>query len=143
MSHLVVALFGLALGAVISWAGLSDWGEVHRMFSLGLGNGGPSPEDLRLAAGFVGAVAVALAGFRLLAWHDDLPAKPIRAGTVPGAILFGVGWAVTGACPGAALVQIGEGKLAALVSVAGMLAGAWIHDALRKRLGWARHSCID
>jgi uncharacterized membrane protein YedE/YeeE len=134
VSHLAIALFGLALGVVVSAAGLSDWGEVHRMFSL---------DDLRLTLGFAGAVAVALVGFRLLAWHDDLPPKPIRAGTVPGAILFGVGWAVTGACPGAALVQIGEGKAAALVSVAGMLAGAWLHDALRKKLGWARHSCID
>jgi uncharacterized membrane protein YedE/YeeE len=143
MGHVVVALFGLALGVAISFAGLSDWGEVHRMFSLGIGNGGPTPGDLRLAIGFAGAVAIALAGFRLLAWNDDLPPKPIRPGTIPGAVLFGIGWAVTGACPGAALVQIGEGKAAALVSVAGMLAGAWLHDALRKKLAWARHSCID
>lgn len=51
-------------------------------------------------------------------------------GTGPGAL-------------GAALVQLGEGKVAAVVSVAGMLAGCRLHDALRKRLGWARHSCID
>jgi uncharacterized membrane protein YedE/YeeE len=134
VSHLAIGAFGLALGVVISSAGLSDWGEVHRMFAL---------DDLRLVLGFLGAIAVALAGFRLLAWHDDLPAKPVRAGTVPGAILFGLGWAVTGACPGAALVQLGEGNAAAVASLAGMLAGAWLHDALRKKLGWARHSCID
>jgi uncharacterized membrane protein YedE/YeeE len=143
MGHVVVALFGLAIGVAISSAGLSDWGEVHRMFSFGIGDGGPSPGDLRLAIGFAGAVAIALAGFRLLAWNDDLPAKPIRPGTIPGAVLFGIGWAVTGACPGAALVQLGEGNAAALASVGGMLAGAWLHDALRKKLGWARHSCID
>lgn len=141
--HLAVGVFGLALGIVISSAGFSDWGEMHRMFSLGLGSGGPTLEDLRLMAAFGGAMVVALVGFRLLALRDDLPVKPVRAGTVPGAILFGIGWAVSGACPGAALVQIGEGKAAALVSVAGILAGAWLHDALRKRLGWARHSCID
>jgi uncharacterized membrane protein YedE/YeeE len=134
VSHLAIGAFGLALGVVISSAGLSDWGEVHRMFAL---------DDLRLVLGFLGAIAVALVGFRLLAWHDDLPAKPVRAGTVPGALLFGLGWAVTGACPGAALVQLGEGNAAALASLAGMLAGAWLHDALRKKLGWARHSCID
>ena len=44
---------------------------------------------------------------------------------------------------GAGREQLGEGKGAAIASIAGMLAGAWVHDALRKRLGWARHSCID
>lgn len=129
-----MAGFGLALGIVISAAGLSDWGELHRMFTLA---------EPRLLLGFGGAVVLALLGFRLLAWRDELPAKPVRAGTVPGALLFGAGWALAGACPGAVMVQLGEGKAGALVALGGMLAGAWLHDALRKRLGWARHSCID
>jgi uncharacterized membrane protein YedE/YeeE len=141
--YLSVAIFGLTLGVVISASGLSDWGEVHRMFSLGLGRGGPGPEELRLVLAFGGAVVLSVVGFRVLARHDELPSKPVRPGTVPGAILFGAGWALVGACPGAALVQLGEGKLGAVASLAGMLAGAWLHDALRKRLGWARHSCID
>jgi uncharacterized membrane protein YedE/YeeE len=142
-SHLSVAILGLTLGVVISASGLSDWGEVHRMFSLGVGQGGFTLDNLRLVLAFGGAVALSVVGFRVFAAHDELPSKPMRAGTVPGAILFGAGWALAGACPGAALVQIGEGKLGAVVSLAGMLAGAWLHDALRKRLGWARHSCID
>lgn len=141
--YLSVALFGLALGVLLSAAGLSDWGEVHRMFSLGAGASGPLLGELRLVLAFCGAVVLSIVGFRVLAARDELPSKPIRKGTVPGAILFGAGWALIGACPGAALVQLGEGKLGALVSLSGMLAGAWLHDALRKRLGWARHSCID
>jgi uncharacterized protein len=142
-NHVVIGLFGMALGIVISSAGLSDWGEVHRMFSLGLGRAGPALDDLRLVLAFGGAVAISMVGFRLLARRDELPAKPIRAGTVPGAILFGFGWAIAGACPGAALVQLGEGKAGAAVTLAGILGGAWLHDRLRKRLGWARHSCVD
>jgi uncharacterized membrane protein YedE/YeeE len=141
--HVAVAILGVVLGAVISASGLSDWGEVHRMFSLGIGRAGPAADELRLVLAFGGAVLLSIAGFRLLARRDELPAKPIRAGTVPGAVLFGAGWALAGACPGAALVQLGEGKLGALVTLAGILAGARLHDALRKRLGWARHSCID
>jgi uncharacterized membrane protein YedE/YeeE len=142
-THLSVAVLGVTLGVVISASGLSDWGEVHRMFSLGIGQGGFTLDNLRLALAFGGAVVLSVVGFRAFARYDEIPAKPVRAGTVPGAILFGAGWALAGACPGAALVQIGEGKTAAFVSLAGMLAGAWLHDALRKRLGWARHSCID
>jgi uncharacterized membrane protein YedE/YeeE len=127
-------LLGLALGFLISYAGLSDWTELHRMFTFA---------DLRLLLAFAGAVAVAMAGFFLFARYDQIPAKHVVAGTIPGALVFGAGWAIAGACPAAALVQVGEGKWIALVTLAGMLAGARLHDSLRKRFGWARHSCID
>ena len=142
-STLSVALFGVTLGVVVSWAGLSDWGEVHRMFSLGVGQGGPTLDDLRLVLAFGGAVALSIVGFRAFARYDEIPSKPIRGGTIPGAILFGAGWALCGACPAGAVTQLGEGKVLALVSLGGMLAGAWLHAALRKRLGWVRHGCID
>jgi len=139
-THARMAALGLGLGFVVSAAGLADWGEIHRMFTLGLQGG---PRDFRLILAFGGAVALAVAGFLLLARRDALPPKPIRPGTIPGAVLFGAGWAVAGACPAAALVQIGEGKSAAFVTLGGMLAGAWLHDRMRKRFHWARHSCID
>lgn len=142
-SHLPMGITGLALGVTVSAAGLSDWGEVHRMFTLGLREGGPSLSALRLLLGFGGAVLMAMAGFRLLARHDQIPVKPIRAGTVSGALLFGAGWAITGACPAAALVQLGEGKAAALATLAGILAGAWLHEKARRRFHWSRHSCVD
>ena len=140
-THAWMAAFGLAFGFVISRAGLADWGEIHRMFTLGLQGGGLG--DLRLVLAFMGAVALAMAGFFLLARRDGIPSKPVRPGTIPGAILFGAGWAVAGACPAAALVQIGEGKSAAVVTLGGIIAGAWLHDRMRKRFRWARHSCID
>lgn len=133
-SYFLPAALGLALGFAISASGLSDWGELHRMFTF---------QDPRLLLSFGGAVALSVGGFLLLARRDQLPPKHVVAGTVPGALLFGAGWAIAGACPGAALVQIGEGKWAALVTLGGILAGAWLHDRLRKRFGWARHSCID
>jgi uncharacterized membrane protein YedE/YeeE len=129
-----LAGLGLALGFTISMSGLSDWGELHRMFTF---------QDARLLLAFGGAVAISVVGFFLLARRDEIPAKRIVAGTVPGAILFGAGWAIAGACPGAALVQIGEGKWAALATLGGILGGTWLHDRLRKRFGWTRHSCID
>lgn len=130
----LLAALGVALGFVISMAGLSDWDELHRMFTF---------RDPRLLLAFGGAVVLSVAGFFLLARRDEIPAKKLIAGTVPGAIVFGAGWAIAGACPGAALVQLGEGKWGALATLAGILAGAWLHDRLRKRFGWARHSCID
>jgi uncharacterized membrane protein YedE/YeeE len=133
-SVVALAALGLLLGFVISSSGLSDWGELHRMFTF---------QDLRLLLAFGGAVVLAMAGFFLLCRRDQIPVKRVVAGTVPGALVFGVGWAISGACPAGAFTQLGEGKWAALVTIAGMLGGAWVHDQLRKRFGWTRHSCID
>lgn len=142
-THLRLVALGLALGFVLSASGFADWSEVHRMFTFGVAEGAPWQEGLRLVLAFAGAVVLAMLGFYLLARRDEIPAKKVRPGTVPGAILFGTGWAIAGTCPAAAFVQIGEGRIAALAILAGMLGGAWVHDRLRKRFGWARHSCID
>lgn len=142
-THVKLGALGVALGFVLSMAGFGDWAELHRMFTFGAFEGGPGAASLRLLLAFGGAVALAAAGFFLLARRDRIPEKPVRAGTVPGALLFGAGWAVAGACPATALVQLGEGKLTALATLGGMLGGAWLHDRLRRRLGWARHSCVD
>lgn len=139
--HLVLAAFGLAVGFVLSAAGFSDPAELRRMFTFGLLEGGPSLASLRLVLAFAGAVAVAALGFFLLARRDALPRRTIDRGTVPGALLFGAGWALCGACPAVALVQIGEGKLAAAVTLAGMLAGARGYREIQRRRRWASRSC--
>lgn len=46
--------------------------------------------------------------------------------TIVGAAIFGVGWGLSGVCPGPAIAGLGAGNAALLWSVAGMLAGAWV-----------------
>jgi len=140
-SHALLAGLGLVLGFTLSSAGFSDWVEMHRMFTFGLEEGGPSAGSLRLMLAFAGAVAVSAAGFRLLARRDAIPPRPLTRATVPGALLFGAGWALCGACPAAVLVQVGEGKVAALVILAGMLGGLRLHRAARRAFGWRSGSC--
>jgi len=130
--HPRFGLVGLGLGFTLSEAGFSDYGELHRMFVFA---------DLRLLLAFAGAVAAAMAGFALLCRRDAVPPRPVHPGTVPGAVLFGAGWALCGACPAIALVQIGEGRLAALAIATGMLAGIWACQRLRRRWAWDTGSC--
>ncbi|MEQ8278230.1 MAG: YeeE/YedE thiosulfate transporter family protein [Deltaproteobacteria bacterium] len=112
------AAMGLALGFALTRIGFADFGEVHAMFLL---------TDLRLVFTFGGAVALAYVGFRLTAKRPGRrPAKPMHGGVVPGSVLFGVGWAITGACPGIVIAQLGAGQLAALLTLGGMLFGAWL-----------------
>ena len=42
-------------------------------------------------------------------------------------VLFGLGWALTGGCPAAPLVQLGEGKLAALATMVGIAVGTTVY----------------
>jgi uncharacterized protein len=57
----------------------------------------------------------------------NLPDRTFHPGIIPGAMIFGVGWAITGTCPGTAMAQLGEGHLAALIVIAGTFVGAWIY----------------
>ena len=123
---------GTALGFVLSRAGFSDYGEMHRMFTFA---------EPRLLAAFAGAVALSAAGFALLCRGHAIPPRPIHRGIVPGAVLFGIGWAVCGACPTSALVQIGEGRAAALLSIGGVLAGLKAAQAFRRRYRWDAGAC--
>ncbi|MGD8567451.1 MAG: YeeE/YedE thiosulfate transporter family protein [Gammaproteobacteria bacterium] len=56
--------------------------------------------------------------------------KSYHAGTVPGSIMFGVGWAITGACPSVALVQLGEGQFAAAFTLLGICLGVLSYRSL-------------
>ena len=119
--HLWYALFGLFMGRVLSLVGFTDFSQVHSMFVF---------QDFRLLFMFAATVAITMAGFALFARRSNIPKKALNKGTIPGSLLFGAGWAITGSCPSIALVQLGEGKLIALVTIAGILAGVWTYRKL-------------
>ena len=56
-----------------------------------------------------------------------LTPKPLTLGVVVGALLFGVGMAVAGWCPGTCTAALGEAKYLAIIGVAGLLVGAAVH----------------
>jgi len=54
-----------------------------------------------------------------------LSLKPlVLGGNIIGGLIFGVGWALLGYCPGTAGAALGEGRVDALAGMAGMLVGA-------------------
>lgn len=60
--------------------------------------------------------------------------KPFTKGTVIGGIIFGMGWAITGACPGPIYAQIGSGEMAAVVTFVSALAGMYLYAWLQPKL---------
>ncbi len=60
--------------------------------------------------------------------------KIFHKGLIYGGLLFGIGWAITGACPGPLFAQIGGGYAAVSVTLLSALAGTWCYGSLRHRL---------
>jgi uncharacterized membrane protein YedE/YeeE len=60
--------------------------------------------------------------------------KKFQKGIVVGGTTFGMGWAITGACPGPIYAQIGSGELLALVTFGAALVGMYIYAIFQPRL---------
>jgi uncharacterized protein len=63
-------------------------------------------------------------------FHD----KSFQWGQVIGGIMFGLGWALTGACPGPLFAQIGSGFVVVIVTLLSAIAGTWVYGLLSQRL---------
>ena len=129
-------LCGLVFGFLLSRGRATDYDAIAGMFRL---------KDPHLPLLMMTAIATAALGLWLLRRYQvkslagtpvKLDAKPLHRGTVVGGLIFGIGWGITGQCPGTALGQLGEGKTLALVTVAGMLAGTWLYGLCEQPLGF-------
>ena len=60
--------------------------------------------------------------------------KPYQKGVIYGGVLFGFGWAITGACPGPIYAQLGAGEWLALLPFVGALLGSYVYALARPRL---------
>ena len=105
-------LTGLALGFVVTNIGFGDYSELNRMFTF---------QDLRMFLSFAGAVGIIVVAFALLRVRRT-PGR-IHAGVIPGAVLFGTGWAISGGCPAIPIIQVASGYLPAVITIAGVVVG--------------------
>ena len=60
--------------------------------------------------------------------------KAFNKGNIYGSLLFGFGWAITGACPGPLFAQIGAGTSVVLITLLSAVAGTWVYGLIRERL---------
>jgi len=60
--------------------------------------------------------------------------KKFNKGQVYGGLIFGFGWAITGACPGPLFAQIGTGALAVGVTLLSAVFGTWVYGYFREKL---------
>lgn len=103
---------GLALGFCVTRIGFGDYAQLNRMFTF---------QDPRMFLAFAGAVVIIAVVFALLRVRRS-PGR-IHAGVIPGAVLFGTGWAISGGCPAIPIIQVASGYLPALITIAGVVVG--------------------
>jgi uncharacterized protein len=60
--------------------------------------------------------------------------KKFHKGQIFGGLLFGFGWALTGACPGPLFAQIGTGATVVIISLLSAIAGTWMYGMIREKL---------
>lgn len=136
MSFLVNLAIGLLFGLGLVVSGMSDPAKIINFLDLA-GTWDPS-----LAFVMGGAVIVTFIGYRLVLQHDrpllapkfQLPARTdIDARLIAGPALFGIGWGLSGYCPGPALTALGIGAAGTLAFVPAMFAGMWAARLLAGR----------
>lgn len=131
--RIYLSIFGLATGFSLERIGFANFNEVHQLFVFG---------DFRLLFTFMGSVALAMAGFFLLARGKTVTLRPFHKGSIIGGILFGAGWAVTGSCPTAALIYAGIGHVPAVAIIAGIVIGMVTYNHYKpKYFRWSTGGC--
>src|SRR5436190_15030764 len=119
-----VFLAGALFGAGLAISGMTDPGRVIGFLDV---CGAWDPALLFVMAGAVGVYGTGMLVLRhLRSPNVQLPSaasSPIDRGLLVGAAVFGVGWGLSGFCPGPALANLGALRLSALVFVPAMIIG--------------------
>ena len=127
-------IFGIVFGIILTKSEVISWFRIHDMFLL-------KEAHMYLIIGsaiLTGAASILvlkkLSATKLIAKELNLKGKDEHRGTIIGGVIFGIGWAITGACPGPIFAQIGAGEYAAFVTLAGAVAGTAIYYSLKSKL---------
>lgn len=63
-----------------------------------------------------------------------IPEKTFNKGQIYGGLIFGFGWALTGACPGPLYAQLGTGATVTIITILSAILGTWVYGKLRDKL---------
>ena len=127
---LVGVLFGIVLvkGEVISWFRIQEMFRFQSFHMYGVIG----------SAVVVGIISVwIIKRFHLKSIDGDIISfspKNFHKGQIYGGLLFGFGWALTGACSGPLFAQIGAGFSVVIAGLLSAIGGTWVYGALRNKL---------
>ena len=129
MNLIIGLMIGIAFGAVLQLGGASSYKKIMGILLL---------KDLDIIKIIMLAIAVGTVGIYALDLVDmaNMSIKPTYVvGIAVAGLIFGVGFAVAGYCPGTCIVAAGEGKIDAMVTILGGLAGAALYAVVYPLFG--------
>jgi uncharacterized protein len=133
-SLLKYALYGFLFGITLIKAEVVSWWRIQEMFRLGSFH----MYGVIGSAVFTGAIAIFLIkkfGIKTSDGQEPIiESKPYNKGTIIGGLMFGLGWAITGACPGPIYGLLGAGYTSFIVVLLGALLGVYVYGALKDKL---------
>jgi len=131
IKYLVV---GIVFGIVFVKAEVISWFRIQEMFRM---------QSFHMYGIIGSAIAVGMLSIWLIKKFNiktiygesiKLSPKKFNKGQVYGGLLFGFGWALTGACPGPLYALIGSGASVIVVVLLSAIAGTWCYGYLRDKL---------
>ena len=134
MRNIWALLLGLGFGIVLVKGEVISWFRIQAMFRF---------EEAHMYLIIGSAVVVGAISLLIIKQFEmktvggeeiSIREKPFNKGVIYGGIIFGMGWAVTGACPGPIYAQIGSGAYMALVTFIAALGGAYLYAFLQPKL---------
>lgn len=129
-------LLGAVFGGILYEAEAVSWFRIQEMFRF------DAFHMYGIILSAVSTAFVSLTAIRRLGILDaegkplSLPPKTLSKGVryLAGGFIFGLGWALTGACPGPLVALVGAGVPVMVVAILSALVGTWTYGALRLKL---------
>jgi uncharacterized membrane protein YedE/YeeE len=134
MKNLKFLFTGMLFGIILVKSEVISWFRIQEMFRL---------ESFHMYGVIGSAIATAMLGVWLIRRFGVrtvsgeeivIPKKTFSKGNVIGGVIFGLGWAITGACPGPLFAQVGSGFTVVLVTLLSAIAGTWVYGRFQHKL---------
>lgn len=133
-SNIKYGLLGIIFGIVFVKAEIISWFRIQEMFRL---------ESFHMYGVIGSAVVVGMISVFLIKRYNarsmegeqiKLDDKKFNKGQIYGGLIFGLGWGITGACPGPLFAQIGTGATVIIITLLSAIAGTWVYGKFREKL---------
>ncbi|MDR7210438.1 DUF6691 family protein [Flavobacterium piscis] len=134
LSHLKYLVVGIFFGIIFVKAEIISWFRIQEMFQL----------QSFFMYGVIGsAVVVGIISIQIIKKFNiktiqgekiEIQPKTFNKGQIYGGLLFGFGWAITGACPGPLFAQIGTGVTVIVVTLISAILGTWVYGLFKDKL---------
>ncbi len=125
---------GILFGIILVKAEIISWFRIQEMFRL---------QSFHMYGVIGSAVVVGIISILIIKKFNvktiygekiEFNPKSFNKGQIYGGLLFGLGWAITGACPGPVFAQIGAGSSVVVVTLLSAIAGTYTYGYFRDKL---------